>query len=249
MSRIITNDMARVFDYEIRRDRIQAREDNLRADHMADLGPMLANVIDELARVVERTRPTVLPMTWTSYSNKLPLLWVPEPLGMARPTVTLPLNRISWSASGIYRNADSVPVEITGSSVTLCVISEPCWSTYKRWSSVIIDDFYRAMLAVRRHWGVEWRDISKVKTEYSWDSISMRYQTRKPVHAINVPVSEHVDRYSGEVRTFARAEVFVYFALDIPTPPEAEKNAANCHVVEETVTVTTTKKVKTLKCM
>lgn len=250
MNGIITQDLKAPFQYEIDYNRNESRESQIKADHMKRLGPIVMGHVNELAELVAWSRPTVLPMTWTTLARKELLMWMPAPLGQAMPTITLPLNQITWGYSQMVRNRDNVPLEISSAYVVIPLVSSPSWPTYKRWSSVIIEDFYAAMRAVRDRHDVKWSDDSKIKTEYSWENIKMRYTSKMPLWKIKLPINEVHDTYDSEkIYTHCDVRVKVSFTLEIPTPPENERNGSNCHIVEEVVTETTTKKVKTMKCM
>lgn len=247
---IITQNDRELLEYDINYNRNESRESMLKADQMLRLRHYVMGHVHALAEIVAWTRPTVLPMNWTSIGHKERLLWVPAPLGRALPTVTLPLTSVVWGYSQIMRSRDNVPQEITRSYVSIGFISEPSWQTFKRWSSVIIDDFYRAMRAVRESCNVEWKDESKTKTEYSWDNVKMRYCSRKPLWKIKLPINETPDIYdSSVIHTHCEVDVRVTFTLEIPTPPEQERDGNGCHIVEEVVTETTTKKIRMLKCV
>jgi hypothetical protein len=245
---IITQDNLPILNYDTTHTRNEAREQSLKHDHLLQLAPRLSIIVGDLARVIASASPCKLPMSGTSYTHKEHLLWEPYPLGRCMPVVTIPMANIYWSPSSIGRDDNDIPVCVTGATVTMPVVCEPSWYTFKRWSTVLIDDFYAAMRAIRRAYDVKWRDVSKVETEYSWDNLEFRYNSKAPVWTLEMPIPPVKSRYGDEITRHCSVRVNIQCRLQIPTPPEEERNAPGCHVVEEQITETKTKKIRRMKC-
>lgn len=245
---IITQDLRPTLEYEIHNARNEAREESVKHDHLLQLAPRITIIVGELARIIEASRPCRLPMIGTSMASKEHLLWAPAPLGRCLPTVTVPVSNIYWGASSIGRDDNDIPQCVTSASVTMPVVCEPSWYTFKRWSSVIIDDFYAAMRAAKQTYGLKWKDVSRVQTEYSWDNLDFKYLSKDPVWKIEIPTPPVKSRYGDTILRHCDVRVNLQFRLQIPNPPENERNAPGCHVIEEAVTETKTRKVRRMKC-
>ncbi len=135
--------------------------------------------------------------------------------------------------------------QITKAAVVIYVTCEPCWEAYRRWSSIIIDDFYKSMQAVRSYFGIKWEDISKTQ-DVTWGEVEFRYISKAPITVIRQDIPPC--NYYGDTVNERVTDVRVHFSMTVPNFPDDQKNAANCHVIEEEVTTTSTRKVKRLRC-
>ena len=230
-----------VFSYDINYRRNHAIDCTKRADAMVETAGRVVDIMHLLGSVIARTRPTELPMTWSMYPERI---WSQN----TRPVVTIMPGRVNWDdIEYVYApGSGNRPIDqIIKAAVVIYVTCEPCWETYRRWSSVIIDDFYRSMKAVRDYFGVNWEDISKTR-DVTWGEIEFRYLSKEPISVIrqDIPMCD----WYGEPVNERVTEVRVHFALTVPSFPEDQRTAANCHVVEEEVTTTSTRKVKRLRC-
>lgn len=231
-----------VFSEDIQSNRVYAISQQVRSDAMVQTAGPVTEIINLVAGIIDLTRPVQLPMTWSIYPERI---WQPYNV---ESVITLNPSRTSWTEINcVYvPGAGHRPIqEVTKAAVVIFVSCEPSWQTYRRWSSVIIDDFYKSARAVRDYFDIRWEDISKTQ-QVSWGEIEFRYVSIDPIRVIKTEIPE-CDRY-GEIITERETEVRVQFSLTIPNFPDDQKNAANCHVIEEEVTTTSTRKVKRLRC-
>ena len=230
-----------VFSYDINYGRVHAIDCTKRADAMVETAGHVVDTMHLLGSVIARTRPVELPMTWSLYTERI---WSQN----TEPVVTIMPGRVSWDAIeyAYVPGSGGRPIDqITKAAVVIYVTCEPCWETYRRWSSIIIDDFYRSMRAVRDYFEIKWEDISKTQ-DVTWGEVEFRYVSKEPITVIRQDIPP-CDWY-GEIISVRTTNVRVHFALTIPNFPDDQKNAANCHVIEEEVTVTSKRKVKRLRC-
>ncbi len=230
-----------VFSYEVNSNRSYAASQVVKADVMVNTAGCVMDVMHLVASVIRKTNPTQLPMVWSKYHEKV---WRVENV---EPVVTIHPNRVVWNDVNCSYNRGSFTSiqEVLKAGVVIYVTCEPCWETYRRWSSVIIDDFYKAARAVRDYFGINWEDVSKTQ-DVSWGEVEFRYVSKEPITVIRQEIPSQ--EYYGEIVDQRVTEVRVHFALTIPNFPDSQKDAANCHVIEEEVTVTSKKKVKRLRC-
>ena len=236
---------APLFASEINYRRNDAIDSLKRADVMIETVEAATGIMNCIADVIAGTRPVQLPMVWSKYPENI---WKYN----VRPVVTIVPSRADWSADQVVYGRTSVGhcssvEQITRASVTIYVSCDPCWEAYRRWSSVIIEDFYTAMMAVRNHYNIKWTDISKTQN-VSWGEVEFRYLSKDPISVIRQRIPK-VDFY-GDVIGERETDVRVQFDFTIPNFPEDQKGSANCHVIEEEITTTTTstRKVKRLRC-
>ena len=228
-----------VFSYDINYRRNHAIDCTKRADAMVETAGRVVDVMHLLGSVVARTRPVELPMTWSISPERI---WSQN----VQPVVTINPNRVNWDDIEYAYNDGSTHIEqITKAAVVIYVTCEPCWEAYRRWSSIIIDDFYKAMRAVRDYFDIKWEDISKTQN-VTWGEIEFRYISKAPITVIRQDIPPC--NYYGNTVNERETDVRVHFSLTIPNFPDDQKNAANCHVIEEEVTTTSTRKVKRLRC-
>jgi len=228
-----------VFSYDINYRRNHAIDCTKRADAMVETAGRVVDVMHLLGSVIARTRPTELPMTWSIYPERI---WSQN----AKPVVTINPNRVNWDdIEYAYNDGRSHIEQITKAAVVIYVTCEPCWEAYRRWSSIIIDDFYKSMQAVRSYFGIKWEDISKTQ-DVTWGEVEFRYISKAPITVIKQDIPQC--NYYGDIINERETDVRVHFSLTIPNFPDDQKNAANCHVIEEEVTTTSTRKVKRLRC-
>ena len=226
-----------VFSYDINYNRNHAVDCTKRADAMVETAGSVVDAMHLLGSIIARTRPAELPMTWSMYPERI---WSQNTM----PVVTINPNRVSWVDIERANNVGHIE-QITKAAVTICVSCEPCWETYRRWSSVIIDDFYKSMRAVRDYFGINWEDVSRTQ-DVSWGEVEFRYISKEPISVIRQDIPQC--NYYGDIINKRVTEVRAHFALAIPNFPDDQKNAANCHVIEEEVIVTSKKKIKRLRC-
>lgn len=233
-----------LFDYQEKVERVSANNAMMRAAFLSKCRGDVSATVERLAPVIASTRPLVVPMEWSLYPKRL---W-DESHGRCKPAVTIQESGISWSVEDVYDPGPypSHIVEILKVETTIYCVCEPCWEAYKRWGTEIIDSFYRAMRAMREAYGLTWLDYSKVKTTYSFESVELRYLSNEPVATYEYPISE-IEKY-GKTYTRQVNNIKVAFNMTIPNTPESERDNANCHVVEEVIEVTETRRVKHLKC-
>ena len=251
MNSVLAGVEVELFKYEAENLRIEQAEAEVKGWAIARCRGYATALVDEISGVIARTQPTVLPMTWTNVESRAWRLWnTSQELGLARPTVTLNRKMVSWWATDICRIQDSrFPRDVTRATSTIFVTSEPSWQTWRRWSTVIIDDFFKAMREVRNEYGIEWNDRSKVESQYSWDTLSLKYASKAPFKTFMIPLPFPVrEPYADEDTTHSKYEMRLEFCLTIPNPPEGEKDNNACHTVEEEVTETRTRKVRRMKC-
>ena len=228
-----------VFSYDINYRRNHAIDCTKRADAMVETAGRVVDAMHLLGSVVASTRPVELPMTWSIYPERI---WSQN----AKPVVTITPNRVNWDdIEYVYSEGSSHIEQIIKAAVVIYVTCEPSWEAYRRWSSVIIDDFYKSMQAVRKYFNINWEDISKTQ-DVTWGEVEFRYLSKEPITIIRQDIPRC--NYYGDIINERVTEVRVHFALTIPNFPDDKKSAANCHVIEEEVTVTSTKKVKRLRC-
>lgn len=225
---------------------------SLKIATMKRLAPYADEVFVDIAALVADTRPTVLPMTWTSSVAAERLLWLTGDQGRAHSTVTLRRTDISFSESGWVRDSSGNTLAISEVNSTILVRCEPGWETWRRWSTVILEDFYRAMRAVRSFYHIDWLDQSKAESRYDWDNLGLRYSSREPLLDIKTPLPHPVVQWYDKsiVVDTCQFKVNVTFMLEFPNPPAGAdtKQIGACHSVEEEVVTTTTKKVRRMSC-
>ena len=230
-----------VFSYEVNSNRSYAASQVVKADVMVETAGCVMDVMHLVGDIIRKTNPTQLPMVWSRYHENI---WESKNV---EPVVTIHPNRVVWNdTTCVYsRGTFSSIQEVIKAGVVIYVTCEPCWETYRRWSSVIIDNFYKAARAVRDYFGINWEDVSKTQ-DVTWGEVEFRYLSKEPIHIIRQEIP--TCNYYGETVDHRVTEVRVHFALTIPNFPDDQKNAANCHVIEEEVTTTSTRKVKRLRC-
>lgn len=228
-----------VFSYDINYRRNHAIDCTKRADAMVETAGRVVDTMHLLGSVIARTRPAELPMTWSIYPERI---WSQN----VKPVVTIAPGRVNWDdIEYAYNDGRSHIEQITKAAVVIYVTCEPCWEAYRRWSSIIIDDFYKAMQAVRNYFGIKWEDISKTQ-DVTWGEVEFRYISKTPITVIRQDIPPC--NYYGDTVNERVTDVRVHFSLTIPNFPDDQKDAANCHVIEEEVTTTSTRKVKRLRC-
>ena len=218
-------------------------------EFMAMFSNDIIPVYQRVAELIDGTRPVQVPMVWSTYypervwaagtqSNAVPCLRVPNTYADITMTDTT------------YSHSRHSPIDtILEASTDIMVLCEPCWETYKRWSTVIIDDFYKAMRAVKEAYGIKkWRDASTPKVQYGNPHYTYMLQKGDWLETVSKKMDNPLERY-GERIMHQRLNVGIIFRLEIPTPPAEERNLANCHVVEEKVTETVTRSVKSVRCL
>ena len=230
-----------VFSYEVNSNRAYATSQIVKADVMVETAGCVMDVMHLVAGIIQRAKPTQLPMIWSKYRENI---WRVENV---EPVVTIHPNRVVWNdTTCVYSPGSFSSIqEVIKAGVVIHVTCEPCWETYRRWSSVIIDDFYKAARAVRDYFDINWEDVSKTQ-DVTWGEVEFRYLSKEPIHIIRQEIPSR--NYYGETVDQRVTEVRVHFALTIPNFPDDQKDAANCHVIEEEVTVVSKKKVKRLRC-
>lgn len=230
-----------VFSYEVNNSRSYAASHTVKADVMVETAGQVMDVMHLVADIIQRAKPTQLPMVWSKYRENI---WKSENV---EPVVTIHPNRVVWNdATCVYSRGNFPSIqEVIKAGVVIYVTCEPCWETYRRWSSVIIDQFYKAARAVRDYFGINWEDVSKTQ-DVTWGEVEFGYLSKEPIHIIRQEIP--TCNYYGETVDQRVTEVRVHFALTIPNFPDDQKDAANCHVIEEEVTTTSTRKVKRLRC-
>ena len=219
---------------------------------MKRLAPYVDGVFMDVAALVAGTRPTVLPMTWSTAPSGEKVLWLTGDQGRANSTVTLRRSDITFSECGWVRGSGGDTVAISEVASTILVRCEQGWETWRRWSTVILEDFYRAMRAVRNFYHIDWIDQSKAESRYDWDNLGLRYRSKMPVLSINSPLPHPVAQWydASIIVDTCKFDVNVMFMLDFPNPPAGAdtRQIGACHSVEEEVTTTTTKKVRRMSC-
>ena len=241
--RIIIGDTYPALTSGIRNAREWSMNYAMEAGAMLAIQSRLQPVIYEVAQIVASTHPTVLPMTWSTYPERL---WAPA-WGYCRPCVTLNQSNISYTKLDYRCVSGDRMGEIFRDSTTITIKCEPSWETYKRWGWVMIEDFYRALRALRYAYDIDWEDISEVQTQYAWMGLSYRYVSKKPIETLVTRIEE-TEQY-GEMISERKTEIKLWAEFCLPNTPEDQQDNANCHVVEEEVTETVKKKVKRIKCV
>jgi hypothetical protein len=228
--------------YHIGYERSAAMDKLKRADFMSIFSPKVKSVIEELAAIINATHPLQVPMVWSIYPERI---WESAvPCLEINPRYIDPyVNEVKYCQDH-HSSIDT----ILGANVTLTINCAPCWETYKRWGTVILGDFYKAMRAVRAHYGFNlWDDNSEPSVKWGNPRYIYTSPAKRPLVTLAVPLPDTVERY-GIKYNQQLLNVKVSFHFEMPATPESELNSANCHVVEEEVQVTVTRKVKTLKC-
>ena len=241
--RILVNTTFPAFNSDINNYQDWSMDYAIEAATMMGLQTRIEPILHEVAGVVAKTRPTVLPMLWSMYEERL---WNPmyscvlPSVSISQAAVTY--SRTDWISSGSNRRG-----QIFEDTVTIPVNCHPCWETYKRWGWVMIEDFYRALRALREAYDIEWKDISEVEVDGNWRMPKYRYISKGPIAELITHI-EPTDRYGEEITTrTTNMVILAEFAL--PNTPEAERNSANCHVIEEEVEQTVIKKVRRISCV
>lgn len=234
-----------VLEYAIHEADVYGHNYQKRAMMMVTARQDIGRFVRQVAGEIARTRPVVLPMTWSLYPERL---W-DESHSYVKPCLTIRPDLVDFS---IDKTADATGryptryLEIINAKATVNVTCEPCWEAWKRWSSVIIDDFHKGMDAVRDRWGLKWRDWSKTTSELKWENLEYRYKSQTPATVFSYPIAE-VEEWGAKYNA-QTVEVYVNFTLGVPRTPEEERLSGGCTTVEEEVTTTTTKTVVRVKC-
>ena len=237
---------SQAMEYYIGYYRNRAMDELKRADFMFLFSRDVSEYCREMASVVDATRPLQVPMTWSMYPERI---WHPNhcpavPCLRIEPRyLEANLDRVSY-ATGTHSPIN----EILECKLTVIAHCEPCWNAYKRWGTALLDSFYAAMRGVRAHLGFErWIDLSEPTSRYG--NVKYLYETPKSArHIITKPLPQPVRAY-GEEEYDRRLAITFGFCFTVPTAPEDEQNSANCHVVEEEVTETVTRRIKRMKCV
>lgn len=227
----------------IRSRRRNAADNTVMADVMSQLQPKLEPIIHDVSTIIAATRPLVVPMTWSLYPERL---WDPN-YNCVEPCITINQSHVGWSYTDSMWHSDDSMSEILKDSATIYAQCSPCWNTYKRWRWELIESFYTAMRVVKYAYDIDWRDDSTTQTRYEWEPLKYLYGSKKPIETIETRIND-VKRYD-EWLTHRETKVFLYFEFTLPNTPEKENSASNCHVVEEEITETITRKVKRMKCV
>lgn len=233
-------------NYYIGYERVAAMDRMKKADFMVAFAPSIKEFCKEVASIIDALNLVQIPMTWSMYPDRV---W--NPMGCpAVPCVKIdPTYSDILILSQAYEEAPHSPIKaFFRGRYTLTVMCEPCWESYKRWGDIIVEDFFKAMLAVKQHYGFsKWNDGSEPSVRYGDPKYIYSSPIDRPLKVARIPFIEPVNKY-GELIDEQVVEMGVSFYLQLPATPEKDKNSANCHVVEETVTETVTKTVKRIKC-
>lgn len=240
--RIVTNDTLPALSADIRMHHGWAMDYLAEAAAMTAIQNKIMPVVHEVGQIIAGTRPLVVPMIWSTYPERL---WDPK-FGCIKPCVTVPVTHVSWNKTD-WKSNRSGGFEILKDAVTIHVVCEPCWEAYKRWGWEMIDSFYSALRALRYAYDIKWEDISEVKSAHFWQQLKYHYISKSPIEEIITPIEE-VEQY-GETINQRITKIRVAAVFTLPNTPENERNAANCHVVEEEVEETVKKKIRRIKCV
>jgi hypothetical protein len=232
--------------YTIGCERAAAMDKLKKADFMSAFAPSVMGFLKELGSVINGTRPLQVPMSWSFYYERV---WDPRYVS-TKPCMEINPRYLDPYYTDVKYIGDihSSIEEILNGRLIITVNCEPCWETYKRWGSAILDDFYKAMRAVRAHYGFDkWDDNSEPTVKWGNPKYIYSSPRRQPLVTLTQDLQRVIEMY-GERYTQQTLEICVTFHFEMPATPESELNSANCHVVEEEVQETVTRKVKTLKC-
>lgn len=232
----------RLFDYELLGLKNSNRLSTLWMERLESIRQFVMERAIILSDIIEGTHPTRLPMVWSIYPERL---WDTDHCCL--PTVTVPISGINSNYFSVVYGESDYPLMIETSRTTIYVECCPSWETYRRWSSVIIDDFYCAMRAVREAFNVKWDDRSKTRVTRSWEQVTLRYFSEEPLWTMRKSLPKPiVDRYGSQYKETID-NVSVVFSLEIPDAPDGA-TTPGCHIVEEVETRVVTEKVRKMKC-
>lgn len=243
MNSIIKTQNKPLFDYEITGLKNSNRLQVLWMERMGAIKPFVLEQVIFISEVIENTRPTRLPMVWSMYPERL---W--DPKYCCEPTVTISMAKVSSTYYEVIYGDNDLPLGIDSTRTTIYVTCEPTIEAYRRWSSVIIDDFYRAMRAVRNAFSVgAWYDRSKTRVTHSWERVTLRYISRSDLIVMKksrpTPI---VDAWGG---TYSETEDHVQIVFELQIPDDrGEKQASGCRVVEVVETRMVTERVRKIAC-
>lgn len=239
---IITNRMFPAFSSDIQNYRNWSIDYQIEAEAMQGLQPRVNLIIEEVADVIQDTRPLVVPMIWSMYGERL---WDPQ-YGSVKPAVTISQSSIVYTRLDYNCTSSSRMGQIFEDSVTIPVRCAPCWEAYKRWGWELIESFYRALRALREAYDIHWQDKSDVLVR-DWQEPCYRYVSKEQIREL-VTYIEPYERY-GEMVSQRKTKVNIQAEFVLPRTPEDEKNSGNCHVIEEEVIETVKKKIKRIRCV
>jgi len=244
MNSVLNNEQP--MTYSISYERTAAADRMKKADFMSLVRPSVHRFCIDLARIIDATNPIQVPMVWSMYPERV---W--NPIGCpAVPCMKInPKYTDVTMLATLYGSGMHSPIEaILRARTTITIVCEPCWESYKRWGSAMIEDFYKAMRAVRAEYKIDkWDDNSETLVKWGEPKYIYSSPLNKPMRVetflLDVPVVKHGEEYKEQ-----QIEMGVSFYFQMPATPEKDKDSANCHVVEEEVTETVTKIVKKMKC-
>ena len=226
--------------YEIEYLKSTLNETESKVNALAAISPYVDSEIEIINNILLRTRPVVLQMNLSAYNNGTKRPW--EPIIQAKETSASPSSYGFISVKDNKEFLESLRIDIY-------VRSDPSWECWRRWSSVIIDDFYTGMRALTKYYKLPIKDQSVSQTEYKFETLSMRYQYKEPVRRINLPaIKPAISRYSDMVYDVTRVDFYVNISLEFPNPPNDSVQQDGCHMTTETITETKTKTIRRMKC-
>ena len=232
-------------NYEMRTARESIEQARMKLAFYEEYMGIVDHLCRRAAEAMEPSRMVRLPRMWycTEYAQRA-RMWTKDNV---RPTIWVNGQNAVLNIQREAQDENDRPQVLTGEGL-IYVNSDPSWEAWKRWSNIIVDQFFQGMRLVREHFGSPaMKDVSVVKTEYSWQSLSMMYETTVPVHTSTRQFPMPI-RYAGETYTHQTVGFRLVFKLELPNPPEGVTTMNGCRVEEEEVVETTRRKKKRIIC-
>lgn len=230
--------------YEIGQLQERIAEKKVKLEYCKSHKDTLDHLCRRIAGVIDGLNLVRLPRTWSKYYPEN--VWKPDNV---MPTVLVNGSMCSLHDNErVYDREDRI-VAIKNGTGTIFIDACPTWEVWRRWPTLIIEQFYTTMRAIREEFGSPaMHDYSKTTVEYSYEQLAFLYETKTPVYTATESVNMKNMRY-GEDVTELTTKFLLYFRLEIPNAPSGFKGKLfGCQVEEEEVTETRVRTKKRMVC-
>lgn len=227
--------------YEIGELNRRIKESTVRLEHIHEHKGTLDHICNKVGAVIEGMNLVRLPVTWSSYYPR-------NTWSEVRPTIIVNGSLCSLHEQETVNDKSGLMVAIRTGRGVIHVDAAPCWDVWRRWPTIVIEQFYDAMREIRKEFGSPaMEDLSKTEAEYDWEQLAFMYETKTPVHT-SVEHVDLVDRHGDPVRELV-TEFYLFFRLEIPNPPSDFKGKLfGCQVEKTEVLETRVHTKKRMVC-
>jgi len=194
-----------------------------------------------IARVIDKTRPLCVPMTWSMYPERI---WNPNYQAAAVPCLSINPAFASIMVTDSSWERCGVECVIHEAMTIIDVRCEPSIETHYRWGNPLMSSFFTAMRAVKERYNIKkWEDCSRLNVS-SYENVALVFKTSR--QAVPITFVSHAAGYKQTMK------VGIEFSYVLPMSSNAIEGkvtrtlGSECSYIEEDVTIT--KRVKKLVC-